>query len=115
MSERIASRLSAAAWLVPLLWVAAWALFRGAFAHGGYVWWETVHINGALVLLVGGLAVRTFVWRQRIGGCRSVAAFGASQVALVTVVILANWLCFQAGLAYHCPPTSSGDFFWQDP
>ena len=113
MSERMASRLSAAAWLVPLLWAVAWALFRGAFAHGGYVWWETVHINGALVLL--GVGMRTFVWRHLIGGRRSVAAFGASQVALVTVVILANWLCFQAGLAYHCPPTSIVDFFWQDP
>jgi len=114
MSDRIARRVSAAAWLAPLVWVAAWGLFRGAFAHGGYVWWETVHVYGALALLVCSIVSQRFVWKRR-GGRGTVVAFGASQAALVTVVLVANWLCFQTGLACHCTPTSISEFFWQDP
>ena len=116
MTERFVRGIGTASWFVPLLWVVSWSLFRGVYAHGGYLWWETVHVYGGLALLVAGLGARTFAWRRhRIGDRRSVIAFAASQAALVAVVISAGWLGFQTGLAYHCPPTSVGEFLWQDP
>ncbi|HYQ00556.1 MAG TPA: hypothetical protein VER96_17885, partial [Polyangiaceae bacterium] len=93
MSDRTARRLSAAAWLAPLVWVAAWGLFRGAFAHGGYAWWETAHVYGALALLACSIALQRFVWKRR-GVRGTVVASGVSQTALVTAVLVASWLCF---------------------
>jgi ammonia channel protein AmtB len=115
MEEGVQRLVRKAAWFVPLAWVMSWALFRGAYAHGGYLWWQTVHVRGGLVLLVAALIARTVLWRRQQEARASGAAFGAGQVALVAVVVVASWLCFQTGLAYHCPPTSVAEFFWQDP
>ena len=107
--------LGIAAWVLPLTWVVAWSLFRGAYAHGGYLWWERVHFRGAIVLVLAALATRMILWWRRADSKRSKIGIAASQLALVTAVVVVNWLCFQTGLAYHCPPTSVGEFFWQDP
>jgi hypothetical protein len=108
--------LGAAAWVVPLLWTVPWALIRGEFAHGGYVWWQQVHIGGLLLLVVVALAARTHLWRRRRSQHpRSVGAHVFGQSALVVLVMAASWLSFQTGLARHHPPESLSEFLWSDP
>lgn len=108
--------LGGLAWIIPLLWTVPWALFRGEFAHGGFVWWGQVHIGVLLLLVLVALAVRTYLWRRRHSQPpRPVGAHVLGQFGLVLLVVIANWLSFQTGLARHHPPESLGEFLWSDP
>lgn len=108
--------LEALAWIIPMLWAMPWALFRGAFAHGGFVWWERMHIGGLILLVLAALTVRTNLWRRRHARPpRSVGAHVLDQSVLVLLVVLANWLSFQAGIALHHPPESLSEFLWSAP
>jgi hypothetical protein len=116
VTERNIRVVQLATWAGPLLWTIPWATFRGLCAHGGYLWWKTVHFRGLLVLLVLGLVVRSGIWWTRRGRPRvSARAHVAAQGSLVAVVVIVTWISFQTGLALHDPPDSLGDFLWQVP
>ena len=116
MANRTDRLVEALTWVVPLLWTVPWALFRGEFAHGGYVWWQQVHIGGLLLLVAAALATRMYLWRRRSSQQpRALGAHLLGQSALVLLVMVANWLSFQAGLARHQPPQSLSEFLWSDP
>lgn len=99
-----------ATWLLPLGWTVVWGVFRGAYAHGGFVWWDDAHHAGLLVL---GLAALGLHWRQ--GGpwpSRELVALGLAPAGLLLMV---TWLSFQCGLAVHDPPDSVSAFLFDEP
>ncbi len=116
MTSKSYRTLEATAWAAPVVWAVPWARFRGENAHGGYVWWGQVHLVGLVVFVLAALSLRTYLWRTRDGvGVISSRAHLVSQVALVGVVVILNWLSFQTGMARHHPPASLSEFLWSDP
>jgi hypothetical protein len=96
--------------LLPLAWTVLWGVFRGAYAHGGFVWWQTVHHLGLALL---GLFAFALNWRLT-GPLRphQLLALGASSAG---ALLLLTWLSFQTGLALHLSPTSVSSFLFDEP
>jgi len=99
-----------AGWLVPLVWTILWGVFRGAYAHGGFVWWQHAHYAGLALL---GLSA---FWLHRLHGGplhrRELLSVGAVSTSLLLVL---TWFAFQAGLAVHDPPRSIFGFLFDRP
>lgn len=97
-------------WLLPLGWTIVWGVFRGAYAHGGFGWWQHAHHAGLAVFSLFALWVH---WRH--GGpfqsCE-LLTIGAVSTSLLLVV---GWFAFQAGLAVHDPPSSLSGFLFDQP
>jgi hypothetical protein len=102
--------LLTAAWQVPLGWTVLWGIFRGAYAHGGYRWWQHAHYGGLVLLGLGALAVH-----RRYGGPMLARELTTAAAAFASCLLLATLLSFQCGLAIHELPESLGGFLFHLP
>jgi hypothetical protein len=102
--------LLTAAWQFPLGWTVLWGIFRGAYAHGGYRWWQHAHHGGLLLL---GLAA--YAAHRRYAGPMHAREQVMLVAVLSNVLLLATWLSFQCGLAVHVLPDSLATFLFDEP
>jgi hypothetical protein len=99
-----------AGWLIPLGWTIVWGVFRGAYAHGGFGWWQHAHHAG--LALFGAFAFWVH-WRN--GGpfqSRELLTVGFVATGLLSIV---GWFAFRVGLAGHDPPSSITGFLFDEP
>lgn len=115
MTQRVPRLVVFAAWAVTLAWTVCWGLFRGQFAHGGYVWWENVHGWGLTLLLLLCISITAVRWRTRPILAASALWHVVLQLSMILGVLVSTWLSFQTGLAIHESPDSFHDFFWNEP
>jgi hypothetical protein len=104
------SRLIGILWGVTMLWTIAWGLFRGAYAHGGYIWWTGVHHAGTAVCTLLAIGIHWREANRRSWRMGRLASLGLAVAAVVLTVV-----AFQSGLAFHQRPDSVQAFLLDEP
>lgn len=104
-------------WLLPLAWTILWGVFRGFFAHGGFVWWQYAHHVGLALLGLFAYSLHLFAYSLHRGSgepLRPHQRFALAATA-ASVLLVLTWLSFQTGLALHVPPVSVSSFLFDEP
>lgn len=97
-------------WLVPLAWTMLWGLFRGAYAHGGFGWWQYAQYAGST-----GFGLLAFGVHWRLGGPFQPGELLAVGAVATGLLLAVGCLAFQTGLAIHDPPSSLSEFLFAEP
>lgn len=96
--------------LLPLAWTILWGTFRGAYAHGGFLWWRDAHYAGLVLLTAFALWLH-----RRLGGGLRVREWLTVIAVFASLLLGSTYLAFQAGLAVHEPPASLSGFLFDEP
>jgi len=99
-----------AGWLLPLAWTILWGTFRGAYAHGGFIWWRHAHYAGLALLAAFALWLR-----RRLGRRLQIREWLTVSTVFASLLLGSTYLAFQAGLAVHEPPASLSGFLFDEP